>query len=107
VADDAPFRVSNVARANAALAALATRAIELGVRERLADCLRRIQEELRARPLDWGEPKYRLRGAGLVMCVGFHDRISVTYGVHEQNRLVFVQSFEAQPGHPLFVPPDA
>ncbi len=62
-------------------------------RRRLERALRHIQEQLEAHPLEFGEPHYRLKDLGLVLCVGFWKNLGIEYGVHEAKRLVFKKRF--------------
>jgi len=107
MADPKRLTLSHTGQAPRQLNELVARARTLGVSKRLAACLRIIQEELQSRPLEWGEPAFHIRSLGLISCVGFNDRIRVSYGVHEREPIVFVNIVEAQLGHPLYVPPNA
>jgi len=107
VAEPTPFRISLTPAATLRLAVVLRRAAIFGHADRLTDCLRRVNEELASRPLEWGEPSSTLPAAKLILCTGFHDHVGVSYGVHEASRCVFVTLIEPQPRHPLYVPPDA
>ena len=72
-----------------------------GVAARLAAALIYIREQLRQRPLEWGEPSRSVASLGLILCEGIHDRLHVSYGVHVAEALVFVRRYQALPGHPL------
>lgn len=101
MADPIRYRVSLSHAVQLQLAVLNRRAVLFGHVERLADELRHIQEQFATVPKEWGEPKRTLRAMQTVLCVGFHDRIRVNYGVHETQPLVVIQQIVAQLGHPL------
>jgi hypothetical protein len=90
--------------ARQAFDSMVRRAMALGIGDRVYACLREIEAELQMRPLEWGEPSSRLRGMGLILSVGFRDRIRVEYGVHESHPVVFIRDFVPQLGHPLYSP---
>jgi hypothetical protein len=56
--------------------------------------LRKIIEQLRTNPLDFGEPLYRLPTLQLAVRQGVIDPIIVNYGVHEEKDLVFIRGFK-------------
>jgi hypothetical protein len=60
-------------------------------RARLADALKVIQHSLENQPLEWGEPHYDLKHLKITVCVGFHRRYCAAYGVHRDQRIVFIR----------------
>jgi hypothetical protein len=73
------------------------RAKELGLRKRLLDALESIQENLRNRPLRWGDPQYHLKAMGLMMFRGLADFVQVNYGVDRVRRIVYISEFKLLP----------
>ena len=73
----------------------------IGLGEDYAAALRQIQEQLETVPLEWGDPQYRLDRLGLLVLRGSHPLFYVWYAVHSVHRVVFLQSFQLVPGHPL------
>jgi hypothetical protein len=72
-----------------------------GVLPVFARALREINDKLETDPLGWGDPNYRLRNLGLLMCLGPHPFLFVYYGVDEQRRVVYIKGFHPAPGSPL------
>jgi hypothetical protein len=101
MADPTEFRVSVTDTVRLQFSVLQRRALLFGVKGRVLDPLDEIDRQLRTNPRDWGEPKLHLRGMGVVVRVGFHDRIRVSYAVHETLRMVFVSGIEPELVHPL------
>ena len=107
MSDPKGFRVTPMPALTLAMSVLLRRAAIFGHSDRLAAFLEWMQIELATRPLEWGEPTHELKTAKMVVCLGFHDRVRVEYLVHPDTHEVFVTVIEPQPGHPLYVPPDA
>jgi hypothetical protein len=59
------------------------------------------EEQLRNRPLEWGDPLYRLRQLNLPIYRGIRGYLVVEYGVKEDERLVFIKDYRLLPGNPL------
>jgi hypothetical protein len=105
VADPTRYRISLSHAAQLQLAVLNRRASLFGQAARLAQELRHIQEQLATVPTEWGEAKSTLRGMRMLLCVGFHHRLQVRYGVHESQPLVVIREIETLPGHSLHPDP--
>jgi hypothetical protein len=71
------------------------RASSEGVEEksRLLDAVKELRRELARAPLEWGEPKFRYKHIGMIVCLGFSHRFRVEYGVDPDARIVFVRWF--------------
>src|SRR4051794_41951871 len=85
-----PYRVVYPEVVRAALRALGEQARRAGVALDYARALRLIDGRLRADPLGWGDPNYRLRHLGLLVCRGLHPLLYVRYAVDESRRIVHV-----------------
>jgi hypothetical protein len=72
-----------------------------GRRREFNEAVAFIYEQLRKRPLEWGDPQYHLHAMGLLICRGIHEMLQVYYGVDEASRLVFIKEFEPVPCHPF------
>jgi hypothetical protein len=90
-----PYRV-DWTLSNAQVAVLRDDAVRRGFTpcRQLAEELKAIEERLAKHPLDWGEPHYKHPKGGLIVCVGFTKSLTVSYGVHESARIVFVRRVE-------------
>jgi hypothetical protein len=71
------------------------------LRERLAQVLRAAIEHLARAPVAWGDPWYRLRHLGMLVCNRGYGSLHFIYAVNEQQRLVFVTRVETITGSPF------
>lgn len=55
------------------------------------DAMTVLHERLSTDPLEAGEPHYRLKHLGLIMCVAFREPLTVDYAVDEQRRWVYLR----------------
>jgi hypothetical protein len=76
----------------------ADEATALGRRSDFITSLKIINEKLTTEPLAWGDPQYRARNAGFVLCHGLHLLLHVYYAVHEESRTVWVKEILPLPG---------
>jgi hypothetical protein len=66
----------------------------LGVLPQLSAAARIVNQHLKNDPLCWGDPNYRLRNLGLLVCQGIHRPLLVRYAVDEVRKIVYVKEFE-------------
>lgn len=97
------YRIEWLADALSQVRELKTRAIQDGrlASQHFALQLRTIMRALEFVPLEWGEAINDVSTLELTNCAGFHERIAVNYGVHQEHRIVFVRSIRILSGHPL------
>lgn len=69
------------------------------IRKSFAAQLRIIQRALEYVPLEWGESLTDLPHLDLKVCIGFHERLAVNYGVNTEKKVVFVRSIRMLAGH--------
>ena len=96
-----PWRVSYSAQLIDQLTLCFERAMRFGLDQELFDALTYIYENLRIRPLEWGDPLHQLKHLNLLICHRLYEMIYITYGVHEKEHTVFIQHIRLIPGHPL------
>jgi hypothetical protein len=75
------------------MADLATVATTEGRIDQMIGALRVILQQLRTRPVEFGEQRYHLRHLHLLIYEGAVAPIGVCYGIHEENRFVVIRSF--------------
>jgi hypothetical protein len=63
--------------------------------------VRTVTENLRTKPLTWGDPLYHLLSLRLLMFRATQEMLLISYGVHEEEQIVFVRQFRIVPGSPL------
>jgi hypothetical protein len=97
----APYRVIYSGVIREQLRRWGEEAKRLGFAQEYAEALRAINARLENEPLEWGDSLHSLPSLGLLICRGFHGAFYVSYGVDEANSLVYLRSFQSQPGHPL------
>jgi hypothetical protein len=76
----------------------------MGLKKEFAEAVRLVIENLETRPLTWGDPLFHLRNLRLLMFRATQNMLLVSYGVHEEERIVFVRQFRIVPGSPLDKP---
>jgi hypothetical protein len=96
-----PFEVEFTRAQLRRIQELSARAVALGIGGAFAADLRAISERMRVSPRDWGDPIYTHPALQLIVYRGLHDRIAVTYGVHDRLPLVFVRDVRPILDHPL------
>lgn len=96
-----PFRISLLPRARADLAAMREAASRLGIAARVRSELLAIEQRLRTDPSTWGDPLNRIRSMNLVVYRAIAAGISIQYAVHQEQPVVFVQSFTPVLNPPL------
>ena len=101
MSDPKPFNLGFTLQAEFQLTILQRRGLIFGASRRLATALAGIRRELQTNPREWGEATHTHRGMKCVAYVGYRDRIRVNYLVHESQLVVFVNTIEAEYGHPL------
>ena len=97
---DGSYQVSYSAVVRKELKAILQRAITAGLGEKAMSAVKTIDEQLSSNPLDFGDPWYDLPEAELTVFAKIVHPLMVVYGVHKEERVVFVKEFK-----PL--PPDA
>jgi hypothetical protein len=85
----------------------ADEATTLGRRNEFIASLKVINEKVTTEPLEWGDPQYRARSAGFVMCHGLYLLLHVYYAVHEETRTVWIKEILPLPGQGFSEPPGA
>jgi hypothetical protein len=78
----------------AALKDLHLQARAAGRSKRFLASVKEILERLRADPVTFGEPLYRLPTLKLLVCHGLVSFVVVDYAVHEEKPLVFIRGFK-------------
>jgi hypothetical protein len=61
-----------------------------GIRRLYAETLQEIVRHLQTHPLDWGDPEYRLRHEGAVVCHRIVDPLIVRFAVYEIEERVHI-----------------
>lgn len=79
----------------------AEQAKQLGILDQYVVAVKAIHQRLTRDPLTCGDPNYRLRHAGLIMCHGICAPLHVYYAVDEARRIVYVKEFQPLPGQPF------
>ena len=68
-----------------------------GLESRFFTALRKIESRLKSEPLIFGEPRFHLHSLGLEIRIGMIQPLVVWYGIHAENRVVFVRDFKLFP----------
>jgi hypothetical protein len=100
-AGDAPYQITMNQVLVERVRGLAQRAAELGVYDSFIQSLQTIEDQLGADPLAWGDPTQNLPGLGMIAYRRIYNRLSVTYGVNEVQRVVWVVEIKPVLDHPL------
>jgi hypothetical protein len=101
VPDDPEYQVDRVPQVDEQIQALAKKAVTRSAKQQLVAALKTALEQLRTRPLDWGDPERRTRKKGGVICHGICTPIFVRYVVFEAERVVMILTVDPLPGSGL------
>lgn len=96
-----PFDVSFVGTAQQSVVDLLTRSVPLGLRADVERLLSQVDEELRMRPRDWGDPLRNFPSVQTVQYRGLAEFLLAYYTVHDRLPWVFLSSVTVPNGHPL------
>jgi hypothetical protein len=99
-----PFKLTKFPGVEDQLRALAKRAAALGISESFLQAIARIEKNLTTRPVEWGDPEYRLKHEGAIACHGIEASLLVRYCVYENERIVCIVSIEPLSDSPLAGP---
>lgn len=79
---------------------------DAGVLEDYLQTLKTVNYRLAFEPMDWGEPRYTLHQLKLEIRLGTSKMLNVWYGVHFDERIVFVKKFQFRRDYPQGGPPE-
>lgn len=96
------YRVDMEAVARKQLKLLVSLAKQTGYSHELARQLTSMYHELKNDPNGWSEPFKSYEHLGMKLCIGFLERLCVTFGVDDFHRIVIIKSIRANKGHALF-----
>ena len=96
-----PYKVETLPGAEAEIRRCLMKARGLGIVGDYVETIRQIRDILTKRPHTWGEEIGRYRAAKLVLRKMIHNRILVSYAVHEEKPVVFIRECRPVLGHPL------
>jgi hypothetical protein len=80
---------------------LAKRAKLLRIHAAYLDSLRSMVEQLENRPLEWGDPEYRTKLPGGIVCHGITWPLIVRFAVYEARNSVIIFNIAPLPNTPL------
>ncbi len=80
---------------------LSARATAAGVYPELAPAVQIVYDELRTRPLEWGDPEWSTRRPGGMVYHGIARPLIVQYVVFEAERYVCIMNITPLPHSPL------
>lgn len=98
---ESDYRVDQLNKVKEQVRALAKKAKSLGILDAIRQTLETIIEQLRTRPLEWGDPERRTRKKGGYVYHGLLPPLFVRYVVFEPERAVCILQIRALPRSPL------
>lgn len=99
--DGQSFRLDHLSRVKEQIGQLATKAANLGILDELLDALRSVEQQLRTRPLDWGDPQFHTHKQGGRVFRALHPPLIVRYAVFEEEHVVLILDIKPLPSSPL------
>ena len=99
-----PFRVLYSGSAKDLVRELLSRALSLGIGDRVMRCLREVERNLESNPHVWGDPIRHKDHARISIYRRVMDDLCVEYGVHDTEPYVWLSRIEPVLGHPLCKP---
>ncbi|MCI0741809.1 MAG: hypothetical protein L0Y72_22475 [Gemmataceae bacterium] len=95
-ADPKPhYRVDQLAKVNANVRAMLDQATTAEWKSQIAASVNEIVRRLETDPLEWGDPEYRTKKAGGVVCHGIHAPLLVQYVVFDVEKVVCILDVKA------------
>jgi hypothetical protein len=95
------YRIDQTRRVVKEIRNLTARATALGIRQEFFQAWHSIIEQLRSRPVEWGDPQWRIRKPGGSVCHGIASPLFVQFVVYEEERAVCILAVKAVPGSAL------
>jgi hypothetical protein len=97
--DDAhKYRVDRLVAVTEQIRELAAKSAEKGRQLDFLEILKSILAELTNKPLEWGDPEYRTRKKGGIVCHRARPPWFVRFAVFEEERVVMILKIKALPG---------
>ena len=93
------FEIAKIARDD--IIGILKRAGQLGIQDEIGGMLLGMENELRMRPRDWGDPIRLLRRLNVLQYRRMIRPLIVNYAVHERKPYVVLNRVEVIPGDPL------
>lgn len=85
-----PYQITKINAVVQAIRGIISSEKDWEKRNALADALEAIVDRLRTDPLAWGDPQYRTKKEGGLICRGLYPPFSVHFAVYELERVVCV-----------------
>jgi hypothetical protein len=95
-ADD--YRVDRLVAVTEQIHELAAKAAAKGRQPEFVETLKSILAELTKKPLEWGDPEYRTRKRGGIVCHRARPPLFVQFAVFEEERVVMILKLRGLPG---------
>jgi len=89
------YSVSMSQQTRSLLKKLHLEAVQLGIGAQFLAAFRQILSQLQQNPCEFGEPLYSLAALKLQVRKGVIAPLVVTYGIHDEKPLVFIQGFKS------------
>ena len=100
-AEESTYEVSHVSAVVEQIRELTKKARQAGIQSEFVGAIEAIMEELKMRPLKWGDPEYHPKKPGSCVCHGIRDPLFVQYAVYEPERKVLLLKIKPLPSSPL------
>jgi hypothetical protein len=94
---ETPFQVDRIPKVDMQVEHLAKIAISEGFRDLYFESLLAGLKALENHPQDWGDPKYRTKHHGGLVCQRVLEPLIIDYAVYEQERVVLILSVTLVP----------
>jgi mRNA-degrading endonuclease RelE of RelBE toxin-antitoxin system len=95
------YKVDRTPAVNHQLRDLADRAKAQRIHQAYLDALREMLSELQTRPLEWGDPQYKTKHAGGIVCHATPWPILVRYAVYQNEKIVMIIQIRPRADSPL------
>jgi hypothetical protein len=99
--DHPSYQLTQLPAVTRQLREMGRNAVELGIATEYAEALKTIVANLQTRPLEWGDPEYRLKKKSSMVYHGIHANLLVRYAVFEVELQVLLLGIKPLPTSPL------
>jgi hypothetical protein len=95
------YQVDRAPLVPAQIRVLAAKAAAQGMEQEFLHALQAVVHHLQDNPVEWGDPEYRTKKSGGLVCHGIHWPLHIQYAVYEAERVVFILKIKGLPGSQL------
>lgn len=99
--NESEYHIDLLKKAKEDIALLAKKAASRGIRKDFIQAFKVVIEQLKTRPLEWGDPERKTLKKGGLVCHGVVPLLITHFVLYESERAVFIIQIQPFPGSAL------